>query len=130
MRILHLANGIHGANDERELEDIASLSAVDVMLLDVGTQGVDAVVRALRSFQFGTVLLYRSQDPYARGRRAAPQPVQAYIEAIQEDQGNDVEALHFREGDRFMLGGEKKPEASKTPATAKPVEAPKPTAKA
>ncbi|MCS6900475.1 MAG: hypothetical protein RMJ98_12595, partial [Myxococcales bacterium] len=93
-RILHLADGVHVANDERELEDIASLSAVDVILLDVGAQGVDAVVRALRIFRFGTVLLYRSQDPYARGRRATPQPVAAYIEAIQEDQGDRVEALH------------------------------------
>jgi L-ascorbate metabolism protein UlaG (beta-lactamase superfamily) len=133
-RILHLSDGIHGANDERELEDIASLSAVDVLLLDVGAQGVDAVVRALRLFRVGTVLLYRSQDPYARGRRAAPQPVAAYIEAIQEDQGDEVEALHFREGDRFVLGSvtEKKPEAARpTPQpAAKPAEAPKPAAKA
>jgi hypothetical protein len=133
-RILHLSDGIHGANDERELEDIASLSAVDVLLLDVGAQGVDAVVRALRLFRAGTVLLYRSQDPYARGRRAAPQPVAAYIEAIQEDQGDEVEALHFREGDRFVLGSvtEKKPEAARpTPQpAAKPAEAPKPAAKA
>lgn len=133
-RILHLRDGIHGANDERELEDIASLSALDVVLLDVGTQGVDAVVRALRLFQAGTVLLYRSQDPYARGRRAAPQPVAAYIEAIQEDQGDGVEVLHFREGDRFVLGGvpEKKTETAR-PApqpAARPAEAPKPAAKA
>ena len=129
-RILHLADGIHNASDERELEDIASLSAVDTILLDVGSQGVDAVVRALRLFQFGTVLLFRSQDPYARGRRAAPQPVHAYIEAIQEDLGDAVEALHFREGDRFVLGAEKKEPARNAPTPPRPAEASKPAAKA
>ncbi|MCU0655082.1 MAG: hypothetical protein MUF64_07285 [Polyangiaceae bacterium] len=128
-RVLHLAGGVHGANDERELEDIASLTPLDVILLDVGAQGVDAVVRALRLFQFGTVLLYRSQDPYARGMRAAPQPVHAYIEAIQEDLGDAVEALHFREGDRFVLPApEKKDHARNAPARAS--DAAKPAAKA
>lgn len=130
-RILHMTSGVHGASDERELEDIASLTDVDVLLMDVGAQKVDAVVRALRIFHPGTVLLYRSQDPYARGRRSAPQPVQAYIEAIQEDLGEDVEALHFREGDRFVFGNsDKKPDANKTPPVPKPVEPQKPAAKA
>ncbi len=127
-RILHLSDGIHGATDDRELEDIASLSAVDALVLDVNSQGVDAVVRAIRLFDVGTVLLYRSQDPYARGRRAQAVPVNAYIEAIQEDQGDKIEALHLREGDKFFLGAVKPAEAAR-PA-ARPVEAPKPAAKA
>jgi L-ascorbate metabolism protein UlaG (beta-lactamase superfamily) len=138
-RVLHLADGVHGASDERELEDIASLSPIDALLLDVGSQGVDSVVRAVRQFDVATVLFYRSQDPYARGRRAQALPVNAFIEAVQEDQA-DVEALHLREGDRYILGASKKSEAARpaaasTSATSaapasKPVDATKPAAKA
>lgn len=126
--ILHLSNGIHGATDEREIEDIASLAPLDALLLDVGAQGVEAVVRAVRSFDVSTVLLFRSQDPYARGRRSQALPVNAFIEAIQEDQGNKVEALHLREGDRYILQApekkEQKPEA-KPAASAASTSAPK-----
>lgn len=125
-KVLHLANGVHGATDERDLEDIASLGAPDVLLIDVGNQGVEPVVRAVRVFAPQTVLLYRSHDPYARGRRAMAQaqPIKAYLEAIDEDQGDEVEALHLREGDRYVLAsqptkanGEVKPAASTSTST-------------
>lgn len=123
-RVLHLADGVHEAADERELEDIASLGRVDVALLDVGNQAVDAVVRAVRLLDVSTVLLYRSVDPYARGRRAQATPVGAFLEALREDAGDELEALHLREGDRFVLGtsDERKPDERK-PSAARPAQA-------
>ncbi len=129
-RILHLADGAHQGTDERELEDIASLSPLDVLLIDISSQPIDALVRAVRPFDAATVLLYRSQDPYARGRRSAPQPVGAYLEALREDLGNDVDVLHLREGDRYVLGASRAAADGKT--AARPAEsnaaAPRPVA--
>jgi hypothetical protein len=113
-RILDLSNGVHAGTDERELEDIASLAEADVLVLDVNNQGIEAVVRAVRVVGAPTVLVYRSQDPYVRGRRAVSQPISAYIEAITEDGGDKIEALHLREGDRFVLSA---PEKAPAPAT-------------
>ncbi len=118
-RVLHLADGVHNGADERDLEDIAALTPVDALLIDIGSQSIESVVRAIRVFEVGTVLLYRSQDPYARGRRAQAQSIGSFLEAIQEDQGSKVEALHLREGDRFILSApEKKAATTTAPAAA------------
>jgi hypothetical protein len=117
-RVLHLADGVHAGADERDLEDIAALAPVDALLIDVGSQSIESVVRAVRLFEVGTVLLYRSQDPYARGRRSQAQPIGAFLEAIREDQGDKVEALHLREGDRFLLAAPEKKATTATTATA------------
>jgi L-ascorbate metabolism protein UlaG (beta-lactamase superfamily) len=117
-RVLHLVDGVHAGADEQEIEDIAALSPVDALLIDIGSQSIESVVRAVRAFEVGTVLLYRSQDPYARGRRSQAQPIGAFLEALQEDRGSKIEVLHLREGDRFILEApEKKPAATTTTAT-------------
>lgn len=115
-RVLFLGGGVHGGVDERDLEDIASLAEIDALVLDVGTQRIEPVVRAARLFAAPSVLLYRGRDAYARGRRAQALPVSAYTEAIAEDQGDRVDALHLRPGDRFVL--------SAPPAAAAPAKSP------
>lgn len=102
-KLCFLGDGVHAGTDDRDLEDIASLADVDVLALDVGSHGVESVVRAARVFGASTVLLYRSRDAYARGRRAQALPVSAFLEAINEDRGDEVDALHLRPGDRFVL---------------------------
>lgn len=102
-----LGQGIHDGTDEVELEDLASLGAIDTLVCEaVGSIG--AVVRAVRILEPRHVCLYRSHDPYGRGRRAlalrgADVPVSSYVEAITEDQGRDVEARVLRPGDRTTV---------------------------
>lgn len=102
-RLLHLAAGIHGGTDERDLEDIAALGEVDVLTVDVGARSVEPLVRAARIFRPRTLLLYRSYDAYGRGRRAQALPLSAFVEAVREDRGEATEALALRPGDRFVL---------------------------
>lgn len=127
-RVLHLAAGVHPGTDERDLEDIAALGELDVVSVDVGARSVEPFVRAARILQPRTMLLYRSYDAYGRGRRAQALPLSAFVEAIREDRGDEVEALALRAGDRFVLETPAPPAATKTSATtAAPVAASKPS---
>jgi hypothetical protein len=103
-RVLHLGTGVHRGTDPRALDAVAELAdPLDVAIIDVSSSSPDDVVRAARLLVPSTILLYRSLDAYGSGRRARPLPVAAFIEAIGEDFGNDIETLHLRPGDRFVL---------------------------
>lgn len=132
-KIVTLTDGVHAGSDERDLEDIAALGETDVLILDAVSRTVDPVVRAVRAFEPKTVLLYRSVDPYGTSRRSQSLPIRAYLDALQEDQGDDVEALHIRTGDRYVIdapaaaaASAPKPAASTSTAAAS---APKPATK-
>ena len=64
---------------------------------------VAPIVRATRILSPGAVLLFRSEDPYRRGRRSQALPVSAFADAILEDRGDDVEAVALRAGDRYVV---------------------------
>lgn len=110
--VLHLGLGIHAATDERDLEEVAELGPVDAVILDLARATVDAVVRAMRALEPSFVLLYRSEDPYERGKRRTVAPVSAFAEALDEDRGGDVEVQHLRKGDRFVLGPDEATESA------------------
>lgn len=121
--VVLLGQGVHDATDERDLEDIADLGAIDTLALEA-TGSVGAVVRAVRVLEPKRVCVYRAHDPYGRGRRALAlagggMPLSAYIDAISEDQSGRVEARALKPGDTIAL------RANGTPAKA---EAAKPTA--
>jgi hypothetical protein len=102
-----LGQGIHDGTDERDLEDLASLGAIDVVALEAASS-IGSVVRAVRILEPRVVLLYRGHDPYGRGRRAlalrgGDVPVSSYVDAIAEDQGREVEARVLRPGDRVPV---------------------------
>jgi hypothetical protein len=101
--ILHLANGVHEGTDERDLEEIADLAAVDVLVVEATGASVAPIVRATRILSPGAVLLFRSEDPYRRGRRSQALPVSAFADAVREDRGDDVEAVALRSGDRYVV---------------------------
>ncbi|HEU4409597.1 MAG TPA: hypothetical protein VFS43_30360 [Polyangiaceae bacterium] len=102
--ILHLGAGVHRGTDPRALDAIAEIAdPVDVLLLDVSSSQPDDVVRAARLLSPSTLLLYRSLDAYGHGRRSRPLPVSAFVEAVDEDFGSELEALHLRPGDRYVL---------------------------
>lgn len=102
-----LGQGIHDGTDERDLEDLAAVRPIDVVILEaVGSIG--SVVRAVRILEPKQVFLYRGHDPYGRGRRSlalrgGDVPVSAYVDAIAEDQGNEVVAKVLRPGDRISV---------------------------
>lgn len=113
--VVALGAGIHAGTDERDLEDIASLGKTHVLLIDVVAKTIDPVVRAVRAFEPASVLLYRSIDVYGASRRSQAQPISAFIDALHEDQGDDLEVLHIRSGDRYLLEA-----PAATPAAAAP----------
>jgi hypothetical protein len=76
---------------------------------------VEPVVRAVRTLNPKTVLLYRSRDPYAEGRRGQTLPINSFVGAIEEGAAN-VEALHMRKHDTYIL---EPLSASKTVATSR-----------
>jgi hypothetical protein len=106
-RLALLGQGINDATDERDLEDLASLGPVDTLVFEaVGSIG--SVVRAVRVLEPRQVLIYRGHDPYGRGRRAlalrgGDVPTSAYVEAISEDRGSDIEVRVLRAGDEVPL---------------------------
>jgi hypothetical protein len=118
-RVLFLGAGVHRGTDPRALDAIAELAdPVDIALLDVSSANPEDVVRAARLLCPSTLLLYRSLDAYGSGRRNRPLPVAAYVEAVAEDLGDQIETLHLRPGDRFVLDAPRAPEAA--PAAPKP----------
>ncbi len=103
-RVLALGAGLHRGTDPQALDAIAELAdPLDVALVDVSSAHPDDVVRAARVLAPATLLLYRSLDAFGAGRRSRPLPVSAFIEAVGEDLGDQIEALHLRPGDRFVL---------------------------
>jgi hypothetical protein len=101
--ILHLANGVHEGTDERDLEEVAEISDVDVLVAEATGASVAPIVRATRILAPRAVLLHRSEDPYRRGRRSQALPVTAFADAVGEDQDDDVEAVALRAGDRYIV---------------------------
>ncbi|HEU4537242.1 MAG TPA: hypothetical protein VFS00_24145, partial [Polyangiaceae bacterium] len=124
-RVLVLGSGVHRGTDPRALDAIAELAdPVDVALVDVSSSSPDDVVRAARLLCPATLLLYRSLDAYGTGRRNRPLPVAAYVEAVSEDLGDQIETLHLRPGDRFTLGApDAAPSAQAGPAAKPPASA-------
>jgi hypothetical protein len=103
-RVLFLGGGVHRGTDPNALEAVADVAdPVDVLVLDVSASQPEDVVRATRMLAPSTLLLYRSLDAYGYGRRARPLPVSAFLEAVDEDFGSEIEALHLRPGDRYVL---------------------------
>jgi hypothetical protein len=94
---------VHEGTDERDLEEIADLADVDVLVVEAIGSSVAPIVRAARILAPRTVLLFRSEDPYRRGRRSQALPVSAFADAVLEDRGDDVEAIALRPGDRYVL---------------------------
>lgn len=116
-QILHLGGGVHRGTDPRALEAVAELAdPVDVLLLDVSSSQPEDVVRAARVLAPSTLLLYRSLDAYGYGRRSRPLPVAAFLEAVDEDFGSELEALHLRPGDRYVLEAPRSAAAAPTTA--------------
>lgn len=118
LRVALLGQGIHDATDERDLEDIADLGALDVLVLEA-TGSVASVVRASRILEPKHVHLYRGHDPYGRGRRAlsisgGDMPLRAYIDALSEDRG--IEARALKSGDAITLQPNGKQETTRTSA--------------
>jgi hypothetical protein len=125
--VVLLGQGVHDATDERDLEDIADLGAIDTLALEA-TGSVGAVVRAVRILEPKRVCMYRAHDPYGRGRRALAlagggMPLSAYVDAIAEDQGGRVEARTLKPGDTIALRANGTPLAgsAKPETTTKPV---------
>lgn len=100
--LMHLADGIHAGTSDDDLEDIADVCEPDVLVVHVSGMDVEPVVRAVRVLRPKTVLLYRSRDPYAAGRRGQTLPISSFIGAIEEGAAG-TEALHMRKGDAYIL---------------------------
>lgn len=119
--ILHLANGVHEGTDERDLEEIADLADVDVLVVEATGSSVAPVVRAVRVLGPGAVLLFRSEDPYRRGRRSQALPVSAFADAVREDRGDAVDAVALRAGDRYVVGAPARPAKEERKGSVAPV---------
>lgn len=115
--VLHLADGVHGGMDEEDLEDIADVAAPEVLIAHVGGRDVEPLVRAVRILEPATVLLYRSRDPYAAGRRSRTLPMSSFVGALEED-APDTEVFHLRQGDSYVLARDEAeaPEPEAAPA--------------
>jgi hypothetical protein len=115
--VLHLANGVHEGTDERDLEEIADLADVDVLVVEATGNSVAPLVRAARILSPAAVLLFRSEDPYRRGRRSQALPVSAFADAIREDRAG-VEAIALRSGDRYVVPAPQETRANEHPSRA------------
>jgi hypothetical protein len=116
-KVLHLANGVHEGTDERELEEIVDLGgAVDVLIVEATGASVAPMVRATRILEPSTVLLFRSEDPYRRGRRSQALPVSSFADAIREDRGDEVEPIALRPGDCHAVPPHRAKEGKKAPS--------------
>jgi len=126
--LMHLADGVHPATSDDDLEDIADVCEPDVLVMHVSGMDVEPVVRAVRVLRPKTVLLYRSRDPYAAGRRGQTLPISSFIGAIEEGAAG-TEALHMRKGDAYILAAASADKATK-PQGASPLSVPKPASAA
>jgi L-ascorbate metabolism protein UlaG (beta-lactamase superfamily) len=131
--LMHLADGVHAATSDDDLDDIADVAEPDVLVMHVSGMDVEPVVRAVRTLRPKTVLLYRSRDPYAAGRRGQTLPISSFIGAIEEG-APGTEALHMRKGDAYILAAIAPEKASsaaaRTPQASSPFASPKPSAAA
>jgi L-ascorbate metabolism protein UlaG (beta-lactamase superfamily) len=100
--VMHLADGVHEGTDMDDLEDMADLCQPDVLVMHAAGMAVEPIVRAARALKPKTVLLYRSQDPYRRGRQGQAQPISSFIGAIEEG-APGCTTLHMRDGEAFLL---------------------------
>lgn len=116
--LMHLADGVHAAISDEDLEDIADVCEPDVLLLHIGGREIDPVVRAVRTLNPRTVLLYRSRDPYTAGRRGQTRPLGHFIDAIEEDAPR-TEVVQLRKGDSFLI---KRSDSKETISAAKSAE--------
>lgn len=121
--LMHLADGVHAGTTDDDLEDIADLCEPDVLVMHVQGMDVEPVVRAARILNPKTVLLYRSRDPYAEGRRGQTLPINSFVGAIEEG-AHGCEALHMRKRDTYIL------ERGGSGSVAKPAAAPAASASA
>lgn len=130
--LMHLADGVHAATTDDDLEDLADICEPDVLVMHVQGMDVEPVVRAVRTLNPKTVLLYRSRDPYAEGRRGQTLPINSFIGAIEEG-APGCEALHMRKRDTYILervGTESASKAAAAAAAPKYTAAAKPAPKA
>lgn len=100
--LMHFADGIHAGTSDDDLEDIADACEPDVLTLHVGGRDVEPYVRAARILRPKTILLYRSKDPYAAGRRGQTVPMSHFIGAIEEG-APESEVLQLRRGESYLL---------------------------
>ncbi len=100
--VLHLADGVHLTTEEEDLEEMAEVQRPDVAIVHVGGSDVEPLVRAVRILEPRTLLLYRSRDPYAAGRRERTLPMSSFVGAVEED-APDTDVIHLRPGDAFVL---------------------------
>jgi L-ascorbate metabolism protein UlaG (beta-lactamase superfamily) len=100
--LMHLADGVHAGTTDDDFEDIADICEPDVVVMHVQGMDVEPVVRAVRALSPKTVLLYRSRDPYAEGRRGQTLPISSFVGAIEEG-APGCEALHMRKRDTYIL---------------------------
>lgn len=114
--LMHLADGVHAGTSDDDFDDIADVCEPDVLVMHVAGMDVEPVVRAVRALRPKTVLLYRSRDPYAAGRRGQTLPISSFIGAIEEGAAG-TEVLHMRKGDAYILAASS---ADKAAAVARP----------
>ena len=130
--LMHLADGVHAGTTDDDLEDLADVCEPDVLVMHVQGMDVEPIVRAVRTLNPKTVLLYRSRDPYAEGRRGQTLPINSFVGAIEEGAAG-CEVLHMRKRDTYMLerGGTSaaKPAASSAASAPKYASTPKPAPK-
>lgn len=132
--LMHLADGVHAGASDDDFEEIADVCEPDVLVMHVQGMDVEPVVRAVRALSPKTVLLYRSRDPYAEGRRGQTLPISSFVGAIEEG-APGCEALHMRKRDTYILErssaiAAKAAGAQPFPPKASPSVTPKPAPKA
>ncbi|MBW2529232.1 MAG: hypothetical protein JRI23_33965 [Deltaproteobacteria bacterium] len=116
--VMHLADGVHEGTDMDDIDDMADLCQPDVLVMHAAGMAVEPIVRAARALKPKTVLLYRSRDPYRRGRHGQTQPMSSFIGAIEEG-APGCTTLHMRDGEAFLLdkGSAPKVKPADKPAT-------------
>ncbi len=122
--LMHLADGVHAGTSDDDLEDLADICEPHALVMHVQGMDVEPIVRAVRTLNPKTVLLYRSRDPYTEGRRGQTLPISSFVGAIEEG-APSCEVLHMRKRDTYLLA-ETKSAAGTTPkyAASKPAPAP------
>lgn len=100
--VMHLADGVHAGTSDDDLEEIADTCEPDILVVHVAGMDVEPLVRAVRTLNPRTVLLYRSRDPYAAGQRGQALPMSSFLGAVEEG-ASKVAALHLRKGESYAL---------------------------
>jgi hypothetical protein len=100
--LMHLADGVHEATSEDDLEDMADVCQPDVLVMQASGMAVEPLVRAARILGPKKVLLYRSRDPYRRGQRGQTLPISSFVGALEEG-APDCKVIHLRKGNGHSL---------------------------